>query len=494
MVVRTRTVGRGMNDQRAIIDIGSNTVRMVIFGGPQRAPSALFNEKVTARLARGVIDNGLLSDKSMAIALTGLARFAELLKLRDVREVEVVATAAVRDAQNGGKFLAQVERLGLKPRLLSGEEEAVTSAMGVLGSFPGARGVVADLGGGSLELVHVEGEACEHGISLPLGTLRLPKLRDGGNAKFARRIHRVVRSADWQCQEGEALYLVGGSTRAFARVAMNEMAWPLDDPNGFELPPERALQICRSLLRGSLLRVPEGIGASRMAALPDTAALLSALIKEIRPERLVFSSWGLREGLLYASLGKAPREQDPLLAGVFAFAETMGIPAAHGAMVAGWTAEANPADGAHRESLRLAATMLALASQRLEPNLRAGHACDWALRKRWIGINAEGRAVMAACVLANGGRASPPMADLERLASPQSLREAQIWGLAIRLCRRLSGVSPQALANSRLTVEDGTLVLAVREDLKPLFTDTVEKDLRALAERLDLQPTFRLLA
>lgn len=493
MIFKNRMAARAMNDRRAIIDIGSNTVRMVIYDGPLRAPRVIFNEKATARLGRGVVEAGLLSKKAMGVALATLDRFTTLLQLHSVRCVETVATAAVRDAKNGMEFLEAVSGLGLSPRLLSGEEEAMTSAMGVIGAFPAARGVVADLGGGSLELVHCDGEQREHGISLPLGSLSLPQLREGGAARFSRRIHKVIEASQWRCKTGESLYLVGGSFRAFARFAMLDMSWPLDDPHGLVLTSEEALSVCRKVLRGKLPTVMSGLSSARLASLPDTAALLSVMTREIQPERLVFSSWGLREGLLFASLDKATRAQDPLLAGVSAFAETQGVPAAHAAMVAGWTAAANPAEGEQLESLRLAAIMLALAAGTLEPNLRSDHLMGWALRKRWIGIDAEGRALLAACGLANAGRTTP-LFGLERLAAPASLGEAQTWGLAVRLCRRFSGVSAQALADSSLYVDGPQLVLAVREPFGALYTDAVAKDLRALATRLGLQPSFRSVA
>ena len=321
MPFRSRVADRSMIDHHAIIDIGSNTIRMVIYGGPTRAPIVLFNEKVTAKLGRGVIANGALSEKSMSIALSALARFALLLRLRDVGSVEVVATAAVRDAANGEAFLESVRALGLAPRLLSGEEEAVTSALGVAAAFPRARGVVADLGGGSLELVILDGDRCEHGVSLPIGSLRLQQMREGGTASFSRRIHKIIQSADWQCNEGQDLYLVGGSHRAMARYAMRHLCWPLDDPHGFELDPAQASAIFRKLLRSKLPVTTPRLSASRLASLPNTAALLLALLKEIRPARLIFCAWGLREGILYNNMSGTVRKQDPLLSGASAFAK-----------------------------------------------------------------------------------------------------------------------------------------------------------------------------
>jgi exopolyphosphatase / guanosine-5'-triphosphate,3'-diphosphate pyrophosphatase len=479
-----------MSEPRAVIDIGSNTIRLVIYGGPPRAPAVLYNEKITARLGRGVAENGRLGEKAKGVALAALARYAMLARLKGIADIQTVATAAVRDATDGPEFLDRVRALGLSTRLLSGEEEAITSAMGVAGGFPGAKGIVADLGGGSLEIVHVDGMRCEHGVSLPLGTLRLPQMRATGAAKFGQRVRKMVHASEWQCAPGEALYLVGGAHRALGRYAMLQMKWPLDDPHAFELTAEAAAKLCRSVLRGAPPANVPGLSASRTASLPDAAALLAALLREIHPSRVIFSSWGLREGLVFMTLDKNMQAQDPLLAGVAAFAATMGIDAATAEMVAAWTRGVTPSAHAGDERLRLAGTMLALAEQRVEPNLRVEQAMEWALRKRWIGVDDAGRAMIAACILASAGRQAPS-ADLARLAPLERLREAQAWGLAIRLCRRFSGVTPQAVANSSLTVEGGKLLLSVTEPFGTLYTEPVARDLLALGERLGLQPQFR---
>jgi exopolyphosphatase/guanosine-5'-triphosphate,3'-diphosphate pyrophosphatase len=379
-----------------------------------------------------------------------------------------------------------VRALGLKPRLLSGEEEAAASALGVIGAFPGAKGVVADLGGGSLELIHIDGVKSDHGTSLPYGTLRLPALRAGGPTKFARKIRQALDVAEWHCAEGEALYLVGGSHRALARFAMREQGWPLDDPHGFELSPEAALHVCRSIQHGRVLAISD-IPASRLASLPDAAALLSVLLRELKPARLVFSSWGLREGLLVEDMDPDVRAQDPLVAGVSAFTESLGCPAALCRTVSDWIAVT---DRSQRDNLRLAATMLALASQRIEPNLRPGMIVDWAMRKRWIGFSAADRAVLAACALANGGR--PALIEsLTAFAPAAEVAQAVIWGLALRLARRFSALSDKALAGSSLTVHGSSLIFTMDEAFVPLFSDSVEKDLRALAERMALRAVFQ---
>ncbi|OCC22561.1 exopolyphosphatase [Croceicoccus estronivorus] len=481
-----------MNAERAVIDIGSNTVRLVIFGGPARAPSVLLNEKVTARLGKGVADNGRLTNKSMQAALAALARYAAILRLRGVERVETVATAASRDAENGAEFLDAVRLLGLDVRLLSGEEEALTSATGVIAAFPGAKGIVADIGGGSLELVDIDGEICEHGTSLPLGTLRLPQMREGGPAKFVRRVEKLLDMADWCGGENLPLYLVGGSHRALAHYAMHKLHWPFDDPHGFTMSSVDALDLCREMEQGQLATDVPMVSSSRLTMLPDTAALLAALLTQLRPSKVVFSSWGLREGLLYRQLTRHEQAEDPLLAGVKEFTETLGCPAKFAELIARWTAIAAPAAGDGRKRLRLAATMLALAAYRTEPNLRAEEAVEWALRKRWVGVDGEGRAMIAAAVCANTGR-NAQLPELERIASPASLHEGRAWGLAIRLARRFSAGSPDALAQSALSVEGNQLVLAMRKPISVLFTNPAEKDLKALAQVVGLDPAMRVI-
>jgi exopolyphosphatase/guanosine-5'-triphosphate,3'-diphosphate pyrophosphatase len=480
-----------MTGRHAIIDIGSNTIRLVVYDGPSRAPAVLLNEKVTARLGKDVARGGLLGEKAMSVALSALGRYATLLTLMGVDDVEVVATAAVREAANGPAFLQAVHETGLSPRLLSGEEEALTSATGIIAAFPGARGVAADLGGGSLELTGIGGGSCEHGISLPFGTLRLGDLRAKGPASFARHVRRSLRVAGWDGGSGLPLFLAGGSWRALARYAMHRLDWPLDDPHGFELSPETALGICRAAARGKFTAELPRISASRLASLPGAAALLGCLIREIGPSRLVFSSWGLREGLFYRRLDAATRAEDPLLVGVTGFARAFGISPGMAKRLADWIAPTN-AGAADDARLRQAATLLALASMQVEPNLRAEQATNWALRKRWIGINMRGRAVLATAILANTGMTAVPP-EFAPLAPAEDLAAAIGWGLAIRLGRKLTGGAAQAIAGTALTAADGRLIVAVDAPMHPLYSNAVGKDHRLLAEWLELEPVVELL-
>jgi exopolyphosphatase / guanosine-5'-triphosphate,3'-diphosphate pyrophosphatase len=486
--VANPTTSQPMTDRHAIIDIGSNSVRLVVYGAPPRAPSVLLNEKVTAKLGKNVGEDGRLSDKAMKTALNALGRYAVLLRMMGVEDIETVATAAVRDASNGKDFLSAVRDLGLDPRLLSGEEEATASAQGVMAAFPGAKGVVADLGGGSLELTNLDGDSVRHGITLPFGTLRLEAMRAAGPQKFAGRVGKALDAAEWSAGAGLPMYLVGGSWRALARYAMARLEWPLDDPHGWELDAETAIRLCRDMVSGKLKADVPRLAASRLASLPDAAALLAVLIGRIEPTSLVFSSWGLREALFFRRLSPAVQAQDPMLAGVTAFAETLDVSSDTAASIALWTADVCTGGN---ERLRLAATMLALAAQRVEPNLRSDQAMDWALRKRWIGIDDRERVILGMAAMANTGRTQIPD-DFLRLASAEDMRDAITWGLAIRLCRKFSGCIARTLSDSTLGRKGNALVLSVSPALQPLCTDAVEKDLRLLAGWLGAEPAMEV--
>ncbi|TCU62182.1 exopolyphosphatase/guanosine-5'-triphosphate,3'-diphosphate pyrophosphatase [Novosphingobium sp. PhB57] len=477
------------SEKRAIIDIGSNTVRMVVYNGPPRAPVVILNEKVNARLGRDLGKTGAINDKSMKTALVALARFSGLLRLLDVKDVECVATAAARDASNGKIFLDAVRQFGLSPRLLSGEEEARASATGVIAAFPGAHGVAADLGGGSLELVEIAEGRSTGGITLPFGTLLLPDLRAAGESRFSETVHKALDKAGWGDPHdakgrGQPLYIVGGSWRALALQAMRALDFPVDDPHGFELPASEALRLARIFAKGKLNDVDPRISASRLATLPDAAALMVEVIARLKPSKLVFSSWGLREGLLHAQLPAEIQAQDPMLASVAGFSASARVTADDAMALARWTAPVCREEPQDRQ-LRQASGLLALAAMRTEPNLRTEEAMTWALRKRWIGLDMHGRGMMAMTVFANSGQTEVPE-QFTRLAVQEDLDRAIGWGLAVRLCRRLTGCSAQGLAQSAVRSEDGKLVLTLSPAMRPLYSPGVAKDHKALADWLGL--------
>lgn len=473
---------------RAVIDIGSNTVRLVIYGAPARVPIILHNEKVTARLGRELNQTGMLPERAMEQALSALRRYRLILDDRGVKDIRTVATAAVRDAANGMAFLEKVAATGLDPRLLSGEEEARIAASGVIGAFPGAYGVVADLGGGSLELISIEGDKSHHGVSLPFGTLRLPELREEGAEKFKRTVSRTLGKANWATEHEGPLYCVGGTWRAFAAYAMRTAKLPLIDPHGFTLPTDEGMRLAKKVARTApdKLAAISGITGSRAPALPHAAALLKIMLSTLKPEGLVFSSWGLREGLLFDTLSDVEREKDPLIAGAIAFADPREGTITEAARIAAWTAPLANGAGNGSERLRLVAATLSLALARIEPNRRQSQAREWALDKRWIGIDPSGRAMLAAALLGSCGRKDYP-AELSSLASEDQLREGLGWGIAVRLARRMNANSISAALGSAVERDENGITVTVTPERQDIVGEAVRKDLALLGSWFDCQ-------
>ena len=483
----------GNNPQRAIIDIGSNSVRLVLYGGSLRAPTILFNEKVIARLGMDMTD-GRLAKPARQIALRGLRRFALILHDLGITDIETVATAAVRDAENRERFIEKIRATGLEPRVLSGQEEARLSAMGVIGAFPGAQGVVADLGGGSLEFLRIAPGESSEGTTLPLGTLRLPGLVRGSFSATSKALGEIMDAGGWGEPIGAPLYLVGGTWRALAVHAMHRRGDVLTDPHGLELSPGDARTLARDIAKTDFdtLRANPRISTQRAELLPSVGPLLDALLDMMRPEKVVFSSWGLREGLLFDRLPPEQQAQDPLLAGMAVFANMRGCPPTLATRIAGWTVNAMPPGWQGSERVRLAATSLALASMQIEPNFRMDIATGWALQKRWLDVTPEERAVMAATVAANGNHCDLP-ASITELADAARLEAAICWGLAIRLCRRIGGRSRASLQASSLSIRGGRLVLSLEDSRKDLYGLPNEKDMALLAERLGLEPEVAIV-
>src|SRR6185436_18300851 len=274
----------------AIIDIGSNSVRLVVYSGATRIPSVIFNEKILAGLGREVGETGAIGAAAEARALAALERFHTLVGHMGVVRVRTVATAAVREASNGAAFLDRVRDLGLDPRILSGEEEGKRAGQGVLSAIPDADGIVGDLGGGSLELVDVSRGRVGRSASLPLGVLRLDALAEKGEAWFARKVAKAVAGAGFAgAAAGRPFYMVGGSWRTLARLEMAITDHPLPITHQHDMPVDRPADLLAALAKmdKSAARDIPSISLSRFPTLPNATLLLEALVGTLNPTGLI---------------------------------------------------------------------------------------------------------------------------------------------------------------------------------------------------------------
>lgn len=473
----------------AIIDIGSNSIRLVVYQGPARLPTTLFNEKVLAGLGRSLAATGTIDAGAMASAGAALHRFAALAQTMNVSRVRTVATAAVRDASNGSALIEIAEQAGLTVELLSGEEEAAAAGYGVLSGIPGADGIVGDLGGGSLELVRIRKGELAQRASFPLGVLRLAPLRDRG--RLDRRVEGMLREAGWiGAGKNLPFYLVGGSWRGLARLIMHRARYPLPLIHQYAMSAQTVSSVRRTLshLGKPQLKDVPGLSSGRIPTLGDAAGLLSVLLKHLKSSGTIVSAFGLREGLLYQELSASERAQDPLIVATRDEGRLSGRFPEHGDLLDGWIAplfgEDKPADA----RLRNAACQLADVGWRANPEFRAERGLEIALHGNWVGIDGRGRAMLAQALwTALGGAAAGP-AVLTRLASEAALRRAATWGHAIRLGQRLSGGVAEPLRRSRLTIEGMMLRLDLDQADLALYGEAVAKRHAALATALGRAP------
>lgn len=474
--------------RRAVIDIGSNSVRLVIYDGPARAPFVLFNEKVSAGLGADLSATGLIGAAAMERGLDALARFALLADEMEVRDTRCIATAAVREASNGHEFLKQARaRTALEVEILSGEEEGRGAGYGVISSIPGANGVVADLGGGSLELAHVRQGAVHEVVSLPLGVLRLGAIRTQGKGMLSKQLLQAYRQTEWlSAVNGLPLYLVGGSWRALAHLDMELSRFPLPVIHEYRMAAERAAYLVRvtaSLGRSQVKKVP-AISSGRAVTLPDAAALLAGLVRQLGSSEMVVSAHGLREGLLYERLAPHERALDPLLVAAEAEGDAQGRFPGHGRMIEGWMSALFGNDPQHWTRIRRAACMLADVGWRANPDFRAERGMEIALHGNWVGIDGRGRAMLAQALYSNFGGGGAMVPELAVLAGPEELMRAAQWGLAIRLAQRLSAGLAGPLERSSLGRDAEGIVLTLEASHAGLAGETVNRRLRHLAQAM----------
>jgi exopolyphosphatase/guanosine-5'-triphosphate,3'-diphosphate pyrophosphatase len=467
----------------AIIDIGSNSIRLVVYQGAARLPAILFNEKVMAGLGRSLNDTGAIDTASLALARAALARFAGLAREMHVADLRVVATAAVRDASNGHEIIRTAEKLGLHVELLSGQDEAMAAGMGVLSGIPDADGIVGDLGGGSLELVRVVAGTVTDRGSFPLGVLRLGKIRKRPGA-LDRKVAKLIADAGWKGRgRGLPFYMVGGSWRTLARLDMHLNGYPLPVVHQYPIALDHVARLGRTLshiARGKLRAIPN-LAKERVATLGDATALLASVLKHLGSSETIVSAYGLREGLLFARLTPEQRREDPLVAAAREEGQALGRFPEHGDLLNGWIAPLFESEPPELERLRHTACLLADVGWRANPDFRAERGIDIALHGNWVAIDSAGRALLAQALftaLGGGGESPEP---LGRLASAEALARARRWGLAIRLGQRLSGGVAGPLLRSRLEIDGKALSLCLAAADRALYGESVERRHRTLA-------------
>ena len=486
----------------AVIDVGSNSIRLVVFDGLSRSPVTIFNEKVLCGLGRGLERSGRLNPDGIPLALDNLVRFVAIARAMQVARIDVLATAAVRDSADGPQFVAAAEkRCGVPVRVLGGDDEARYSALGVLSGIPGAEGLAGDLGGGSLELVTIEKNVIGDHVTLPLGPLRLIEASGGSLSQARQIIDDAFAGIPWLAKVSGTLYPVGGSWRSLARIHIAQTDYPLSILHHYSISRSQAREftsLIAGLGRRSLARIP-GVPEARLESLPYAAVVLERLVARIGVKSLVFSVHGLREGYLYDLLPEAVKAENPLIAACRDFADRSARATAADDMLFRWTAPLFANETVAEANLREAACLLSDLGWRVHPDFRARQAFERTVQIPYVGITHSDRVYLASVVFARyGGNAEADLAkgDFARivgLLDGERHGRAYALGLALRLAHTLSGGAMGLLERTRLETKGGTLALVLEGSARALNGAVVGRRLRALARAVDLKPELRLV-
>jgi exopolyphosphatase/guanosine-5'-triphosphate,3'-diphosphate pyrophosphatase len=480
-------------DRIAVVDVGSNSLRLVVFERLGATLVPLLNEKVMCALGRGIAATGRLNPAGIELAFANLQRFIALARALGVDHLAIIATAAVREASDGRAFAAEAERqLGVPVRIVAGSEEARLSAAGVLAGIRDADGVAADLGGGSVELVRVDAGAglpIGAGVSLPLGPLRLAEFGDNRKA-LAETIERAIADAPVLRQAaGKTLYLVGGAWRAIARLHMEQTHYPLHIIHEYTIPRRLAegfLDIIAGQSRRSLERITT-ISRRRLEVVPLAALILGRLIAAGRPERIVFSAFGLREGYAAGLLPPDP-PTDSLIAATMGIAASQSRAGSDGERLQRWTAPIFAALDERARRLHRAACWLSDFAWTEHPDYRAEHAFIRSLRMP-VGQIAHHERVFVASVLHTryGGAADDPVRSATRpLLDDGAAGEARCLGLALRLAYTLCGGALELLDQVRLVRDARGLELELPPTGSLFAGEAVQRRFDALGRALGL--------
>lgn len=470
----------------AVVDIGSNSVRLVIYESEARAAATLHNEKSICGIGRDMVTSGRLHSEGCAMALEALARFKMLADGLNVGVREAVATAAARDATNGAEFVRRAEAAwGAPVRVLSGEDEARLAAEGVIAGIPGADGLVADLGGGSLDMVSVRGGKTGDAFSLPFGPLRLMDSSKEDADKARRIVDEGLAKLELRGLTNRSLYAVGGIWRSFARVDMEAINYPLHVLQEYEIPRNRALRLCKVLsgLSRKSVEKMKVVSRRRAESLPYGAIVLERLLQACDLKSVTISAYGLREGLLYARLSPEERALDPLIE----FAEAMNLRQARSPAHAGemfeWMRPLFSDEIADMRRVRRAVCLFSDIAWRRHPDDRALGVFNEVLTAPFAGANHRIRALIATSVFHRhtGDEDFPrEIAQAELLNSDDEAASLRM-GLACRLAFALSGSSAGTLPRYTLRLTPAKVVLDVSRRDEAIAGEPVQKRLGALA-------------
>jgi len=489
-------------EEAAVIDVGSNSVRLVIYRIDGRAMTPVLNEKVMAGLGRDLGRTGALAEACAESAIRALKRFATLIKAQGVERTYAVGTAAVRDASDGRAFAKRVhDESGLHLRVLSGDDEARLSALGVSAGVAAAEGIVGDLGGASLELIELAPGRVGQGETFALGPLTLAGDGEFDYARVTARVEETLAASQTLAKAGSDFYAVGGAWRALGRIDIALTQHPLGVLHFHEMNRAQVLKVAdfvRKQSKRSLEKLEEA-AAKRADSLPYAAVVLERVMLAGKFDRVVLSAYGLREGVLVERMSEETLRADPLIASAEALAGRNARPRVFGRALERWIAPmfARSPDAfapVREQALRGAAARLADLGGSLHPDQRVEIMFNLVLRAPLAAISHPERAFLAAAIHHRYTKSPPRQAEAyHRLLSEEQRAAAAALGAALRLGADLSGRNESLLAAFELSASDEGLILKVRKSSAHLVIETAQRRLEQAAASVGLNARIEVV-
>ncbi len=483
-----------------VLDIGSNSVRFVIYELFGAAFSPVYNEKVLAGLGRDLTTTGRLSKQGRQEALAALSRFRSIAEAQKLDRILIGATAALRDAKDAPEFIALVKKeTGLNISPVSGEEEAFLTAQGLVAAQPNANGVAADLGGASLELIRLKRGEVEKGVSYPIGPFRIAGKDLGQTSTFdtkamRKTILKRLSEKKFPKKGTQPLYLIGGAWRNLAGVHQKRHLYPLKTLQAYELMPGTAQDLARWAYgegRQDLLTWP-GINQRRAETLPYSGLLLDVLLDYLEPEKVVISSTGLREGLVHASMPANLKKRDALLDSCRDLARGNLQGMYFAAPLNKFLKPLDPIlprvfEKQNERRLRKAAFHLVGIGKGLHPDYRADLVFEDVLYAPLPGLTHKERAYLALILFHSytGRQRTINQDAINLLLTQREKHAALIMGSAIRLAVVASGRSPDLLKQLSVRADDGVLIISAKASWSNVLTERVAHRLDKLGQLLD---------
>ncbi|QHI95414.1 Ppx/GppA family phosphatase [Aristophania vespae] len=481
----------------AIVDLGSNSVRMVVFEGVTRNPVISFNEKHTLRLGKGLDKTGLLNEEGVKKAKNVLARFAIIAHAMRADPFHIVATAAVRDATNGAAFIKEAQSLlpNAQFRILNGEEEADYAANGVLCALPEANGLVADIGGGSLELIHIAQQRYHKATSTHLGVIRLRERSEDSVKKAYSLAQDCLKQVDWLAKmKGKALYLVGGGFRTLARLDIARRNYPLNIVHLLRYSAQEANDLALWIFQSSSEKLEKlgNVSRKRVTDAPYAAAVLLSLIKEMAPSEIIFSANGLREGWYMQHVAESLWKQEPMVALLEELAGRFSRNVMAPELLYNWTTPLfkgpeGLGETGYLARLRYFSCLVSDIGAFAHPQYRAEQSYRLILYNQGVSFDHQTRAFLALVIgIRYGISRKDPLLDISRDILDENLfTHALTLGTLLRLAYSLCAGTDFLLGACHLSLQKNVLSLDLKAGSIRSVGSAVEQRLKRLATELN---------